>query len=270
MTTFKREADMLRPIISNRYKFTSPRTPWEHFYEIQTTKGVADIIFAVFNEDVIGDRKRWGVHPVQSKTAIDVLTLLSATRKQNAAGRKASPSLSTSEVAKKTLTSTSHLSQQLLPKLIEYGWVERTGRGHWQAKHLYACPATSIYAIEVKRTDWQRALSQAASHTRFANKTFLAMDAERLPKSQNRLHVALEHAGVGLFAVSASALKDPLTVLANPTRKSPRNSERSVVSERLLSVRNSEGNSGFWGHVFGRIVTTSSGDDPRKSMLLLK
>ncbi|MGW4909978.1 hypothetical protein [Streptomyces sp. NPDC004270] len=189
--------------------------------------------------------------------------------KQNADGKRESPSLSTTEIASKTLTSASHLSQQLLPKLIEYGWVERLGRGQWQAKHLYQCPATSIYAIEVKRSDWQRALSQAASHTNFANKTFLAMDAERLPKSHDALRAALDHAGVGLFSVSADALKDPLTVIANPTRKSPRNSERSVMSERLLAVRSSGGNSGFWGHVFGRIVTTSSGDDPRKSTLLL-
>ncbi|MCX4726973.1 hypothetical protein [Streptomyces sp. NBC_01306] len=269
MTTFKREADMLHPITTSRYKFTSPRTPWEHFYEIQTPKGVADIIFAVFDKGVVDDRKRWGVHPIQSKSAIDVLSLLTATKKKNEAGKPAPSSLSTSEVAQKTLTSASHLSQQLFPKLIEYGWVERTGRGQWQAKHLYECPATSIYAIEVKRTDWQRALSQAASHTKFTNKTFLALDSERLPKAQSALRVALEHAGVGLFAVSANELEDPLTVIANPPRKSPRNSERSVVSERLLAVRNSGGNSGFWGHVFGRIVTTSSGDDPRKSMLLL-
>ncbi|MEV0740302.1 hypothetical protein AB0I51_31210 [Streptomyces sp. NPDC050549] len=269
MTTFEREADMLRPIISSRYEFTSRRTPWEHFYEIQTQKGVADIIFAVFDKRTVEDRKRRGVHPIQSKSAIDVISLLSDAQKQNAAGKPTPPSLPTSDIASKTLTSTSHLSQQLLPKLIEYGWVERVGRGQWHAKHYYKCPTTSIYAIEVKRSDWQRALSQAASHTKFANKTFLAMDAERLPRSQNMLRTALDHAGVGLLSVSADALNSPLTVVANPARKSPRNSERSVVSERILAVRDSGGNSGFWGHVFGRLVTTSSGDDPRRSALLL-
>lgn len=269
MTTFKREADMLRPLTESRHKFTSSRTPWEYFYEIQTPKGVADLIFAVFNTRVIADRKKWGVHPIQSKSAIDVASFLTATRQQCEDGSRPSPVATTSEIASSTLNSTSHLAQQLMPMLIEYGWVERVARGQWQSKHVYQCPTTSLYAMEVKRTDWQRALGQATSHTRFANKTFLAMDAERLPKRRDTLLAALGHAGIGLLSVSADPLKEPVTVIANPSRKSPRNNERFVVAERVLAVRGSGGNSGFWGHVFGRLITTSSGDDPRKSTLLL-
>lgn len=269
MTKFKREADMLRPLTENRYKFTSPRTPWEHFYEIQTPKGVADLIFAVFNRQVIEERKRWGLHPIQSKSAIDIASFLTSTQHKCEVGNRSSPAATTSEIAASTLTSPSHITQQLMPMLMEYGWVERAGRGQWKSKHVYQCPTTSLYAIEVKRTDWQRALGQASSHARFANKTFLAMDSERLPKTQDTLRAALEHAGIGLLSVSADPFKEPLTVVANPSRKSPKNNERFVVAERVLAVRGSGGNSGFWGHVFGKLITTSSGDDPRKSTLLL-
>ncbi len=269
MTKFKREADMLRPLTESRHKFTSPRTPWEYFYEIQTPKGVADLIFAVFNKQVIEDRKKWGLHPIQSKSAIDIASSLTAAQQQCEAGSRPSPIVTTSEIASSILTSPSHITQQLMPMLREFGWVERAGRGQWQSKHAYQCPTTSLYAIEVKRTDWQRALAQASSHTRFANKTFLAMDAERLPKSQHTLLAALNHAGMGLLSISADPLTEPLTVIHNPPRKSPRNSERFVVAERVLAVRGSGGNSGFWGHVFGKLITTSSGDDPRKSTLLL-
>lgn len=269
MSTFKREADMLYPLTENRHKFTSPRTRWEYFYEIQTPKGVADFVLAVFNRKVIDDRRNWGVHPIQSKSAIDIVSFLTTVQQNYELGSQASPIATTSEIAYRTLTSASHVTQQLIPMLIEYGWVERTGRGQWRCKHAYQCPTTSIYAIEVKRSDWQRALGQATSHTRFANKTFLAMDSERLPKTRNNLLAALEHAGVGLLSISADPIKEPLTVVANPSRKSPINNERFVVAERVLAVRGSGGNSGFWGHVFGRLLTTSSGEDPRKSALLL-
>ncbi|MEE1667229.1 hypothetical protein RCR19_17055 [Streptomyces sp. WAC07094] len=269
MSTFKREADMLRPLTESRHKFTSPRTPWEYFYEIQTPKGVADLVLAVFNRQVIEDRRKWRVHPIQSKSAIDVIAFLTASHQQWEAGSRTSPAAATSEIATHTLTSTSHLTQQLMPMLIEYGWVERPGRGQWKVRHPYQCPTTSIYAIEVKRSDWQRALGQAIPHANFANKTFLAMDEARLPKVKENLLSALSHAGVGLLSLSADRLKDPLEVIANPSRRSPKSTERFVVAERLLAVRGSGGNSGFWGHVFGRLITTSNGEDPRNSKLLL-
>ncbi|MEU3346271.1 hypothetical protein ABZ723_15050 [Streptomyces sp. NPDC006700] len=209
------------------------------------------------------------MHPIQSKSAIDIVSFLTISHQQWEAKKKPSPTATTSEIATNTLTSTSHLTQQLMPMLIEYGWVERVGRGHWKVRHAYQCPTTSIYAIEVKRSDWQRALGQATPHTKFANKTFLAMDEARLPKAKETLLGALGHAGVGLLSLSADRLKDPLEIIANPSRRSPKSTERFVVAERLLAVRGSGGNSGFWGHVFGKLITTSSGDDPRKSALLL-
>ncbi|MDX2393425.1 Rrf2 family transcriptional regulator [Streptomyces sp. DK15] len=266
MESFIRETDMLEPIISGREAFISQRTAWESFFEIQTPQGVADIIFAVFSARRLRDRESWQVQPIQEKATLDAMLALSEAlvidRNEGAAHRP----LTTSEISEKSFISPSHLRQKVLPHLVDAGWIERSAKAQWIAKHSYECPTTSMYAIEVKRSEWQRALMQAAPHTRFANKTYLAMDSGRLPKSTQILKQALQFAGVGMISVSAEH-QAPLEMVLDPKRKNPATNERSLVAERVLAVRSSGGNAGEFGHVFGRWVTTSSGPDPRKSML---
>ncbi|GGY21732.1 hypothetical protein [Streptomyces tanashiensis] len=263
MESFTREADMLDPIVSGRQKFTSLRTRWESFYEVQTSQGVVDLIFAVFLPTHVNEREIWGVHPIQERSALDALTALS----QKVSEPQGFLTMSTVEIADRVRISPSHLRKKVLPHLVDLGWVERSGKSYWRARHLHKCPTSSIYAIEVKRSEWQRALMQATSHTRFANKTYVAMDASRIPRSPESFEGAMRFTGIGMISVSADDQHPPVSVVIEARKKSPSSVDRLLVAERLLAIRSSGGNAGEISHVFGQWVTTSSGPDPRRSMV---
>ncbi|MGI5327508.1 hypothetical protein [Actinomadura nitritigenes] len=259
MSSFIREADMLRPIVDNVSHFLSKDDKWEHFYEVQSPKGVVDIVLVIFDEHALEQRNVWGVQPVQERSSLEVLVAMSQAQDSSV--------FTTTDLAEKTLYSRSHLRRRILPSLVDLGWVNRINEREWMCTYRYKSPTASINAIEVKRSEWQRGLMQAASYTEFANKAYLAMDVTKIPKNRQSIYRSLRHAGVGLISVANNpGDQDTLAVKLEASERTKWGNARFVVAERVAAIRESGGNAGAWGHVFGRLVSTSSGEDPRNSV----
>jgi hypothetical protein len=263
---FAREADMLAPLAAERAQMT-PRNirGWETYFEVQTLRGVVDILFVVPDANVLATREAFAVPPVtdsaQASTLL-ALTALSSTSPEALSGASLDILASLAPVGRE------HLRRRVLPLLTESGWVTRCNDGTWTIRTGYRIPLKRIVAVEVKRESWRRGLTQAVSHTEFADTTFVALDAAHLPPV-SKVQSAFVHAGVGLVSVER-AFSDDLVrgpnvgVLLAATRQKAQEVARAVVAERVVALREAGAWSGEVGHVFGRHVTTSGGEDPRR------
>jgi hypothetical protein len=256
---------MLAPLAAKRPCLTPRKvTGWETFFEVQTMHGVVDILFVVPSARALARRVAAELPAVTDPAQVAsllALTEVGAVTDSRHTGSRVE------EFASWVPVSRGHLQRHVLPALTETGWVVAGGDGTWPIRRRYEIPLERIVAVEVKRGEWRRALSQATPHTDFADATFVALDAARTP-SLARVTSAFAHAGVGLVTV-ADIPGDDATVLSHvavrlrPGRRRRRGLVRAVVAERVIALRDVGVWSGPVGHVFGRQVTTSSGEDPR-------
>jgi hypothetical protein len=231
----------------------------EAYFEVQTTRGVVDVVLAEFDEQAFQDRKGRGLIPLIGLTEASVVHALAMRR----------ITLTNSHVlANHVGVSAAHLRRAVLPNLRNAGWLRQAGTDEWSLAFPYVSPLKRIIAIEVKRTDWRRALVQAASHVEFADVTYVALDGARGPDT-SVFEDAFVRAGVGLIHVTATrrTIADPLDAnlrkVIAPSRGRRRSIARTVVAERVTALRQSGSRSGELNHVFGRRLTTEWGSDPR-------
>lgn len=264
---FLREADMLMPIIAQRMHLLPQNvTDWETFFEIQTMHGVVDMLFVVPNTDALAKREAVGLPAVTDSAQVATLlglTALGAIHGQACSGASAA------SLASFVPVSSNHLKRRVLPELVSSGWITKLDGDTWVASYEYETPLKQIIAVEVKRSEWRRALSQAIPHTDFADAAFVALDAGRLP-SVTKLKPAFSYAGIGLIAVTSRAdqgsysASPELAIIIRPQYHCQSGLIRAVVAERVAALRAAGIPSGPVGHVFGRFITTSAGStDPR-------
>jgi hypothetical protein len=257
---------MLVPLAVCRAQLAEGEREWETFFEVQTTHGVVDILYVAPDLNVLNDRAQNGVRPVEEVAG--VATLLALTAEGHVRYRDLSQAderylgASSRDLASRVPVTHSHLRRHVLPQLVEAGWATREGRDRWLATMSYAIPMRRIVAVEVKRGEWRRALTQAAPHTAFADSTFVALDAARLPDLQVAAP-AFTFAGVGLAAVAAHDGHDSVQVLLAAGKDRSTRLPRAVVAERVAALRAAGLRSGPVTHVFGRVLTSSVDSDPR-------
>lgn len=253
--TFRREADMLSPLLQGISAAGLPRLG-EPFFEVQTLRGIADVVFAHIDDDVMAYRNSIGLKAVTEISEVRTLRVLGV------AGDSAE-TLPIPAIAAKTGISAGHLRANVLPRLIDSGWLAEHGRG-WQLTATFRSPVRSMVSLEVKRTDWKRALMQANAYTEFSDQSFVAMDHSRL-RDTEVLKPAFDFAGVGLLTIRQSNEGNPVENLLPARRRRPRGFPHAVVAERIGALIEANSRSGYVGPVFGQFLTTTSGLDPRFS-----
>lgn len=254
-SSFTREADMLVPLLAGVGQSFVTRLG-EPFFEVQTMRGIADLVFANIDNDVISRRLEAQLSPVTE--IAEVATLL--TLGPRVPGGVAE-SFQTKEISERTNLSANHLRSAILPRLTEKGWISPKGRG-WMLTAEFKPPVRSMTAVEVKRYEWRRALSQAVSYSEFSDAAYVAMDHSRI-KNNRLLQPAFEFTGIGLLTVRPGMEQGAVERIFTARRKRPRGLPHAVVAERIAALIESQRRSGEVGLVFGKFLTTSSGPDPR-------
>jgi hypothetical protein len=257
---FVREADMLEPLLDGISGALLTRLG-DPFFEVQAMRGVVDLLFVEVDEQVVAARRTDQLPALTEVSAVS--TLLALTQLGALAGRD--EAVEARDIAPKTSLSPGHLRRHVLPRLAETGWISRQGTG-WVARRHYQPPARGMVAVEVKRSDWRRALTQAVAYAEFANASYVALDRSRV-KDIRPLTQAFEFAGVGLLTVSSEphveGAEDTVTQPIAARRKRRRVLPHAVVAERIAALAAAGRRTGEVGDVFGRFLTTTSGADPR-------
>lgn len=261
---------MLAPLVAHQRRFirrTADTQPLEPFFEVQTLRGVADVIFAELDETILLGRKQLGVTSQVDISRVAVLhAYASATRR----AKRFIASLGIHDISNAVGVSVAHLRRDVLPALSAAGWLQRTGRDAWTLAHPYVIPAKRLVAVEVKRSNWRRALSQASSHVDFADSTYVALDTIHIPQNTH-WKSAFEYAGVGFIGIQATIATKTVPTSATVRRiisalpRRPRGLARAVVAERIANLAQEGASSGDLTHVFGQQISTAWGADPRRA-----
>ena len=260
---FAREADMLPPLVRARRLVLGGRVDGDVYFEVQTLRGVADLLVVVPNVDVLAQRWSLGLRPVVDGARVSVLKALT---RLGALEGSVVGGVSATAISEHVGISGGHVRGVIMPGLADDGWVVQTANT-WRAVVPYEQPMRRIVAVEVKRDKWRQALSQASHHTSFADATYVALDAARAIDLAG-LAEPFRLAGVGLVTVRRGAEPEVQRSLPASQRR-PRGLPRAVVAERVAALLASGVRSGPVLHVFGKHLTTSSGEDPRRSLTLL-
>jgi len=247
---------MLEPLLDG-IPTVMPGGMGEPFFEVQTLRGVVDLLYARVSKQVIHTRAR---HQLPALIEIPAVAVMLALTELGAIEGNGDPAQA-SGIAPRSSVSAGHLRRTILPKLVESGWVRAEGKG-WIACQAYQVPVSAMTAVEIKRGDWRRALSQAIAHRDFAD-TYVALDRGRFTRPGSAAQ-AFEYTGVGLLTVDADDAVDTRVKRIIHARRIRRQVlPRAVVAERVVALIEAGRRSGDVPPVFGRYLTTTSGTDPR-------
>ena len=118
--------------------------------------------------------------------------------------------------------------REILDPLVRRGVLEET-KGGWRRIKSLSPLHSRLIAIELKLTDWRKALAQARSYTLFADFAYVALPAARITTAA--LAAFAEQREVGLLAVGAG-----VEVVARPCRQRYHDQVlRQLVMERLVA-----------------------------------
>lgn len=244
---WSRESDMLPAVLGHRKSLVAG-AGWHPFFEVAgPLGGIVDLLWVRFSRAVLSSR-------TEAQTALD-LTSIRALEALTAG-------VPGDSLATYTGVSSGHLSQNVLPKLLEAGWVARDARS-WVCLRPYRSPATAVVAVELKRDDWRTALKQAARHRAAADESWVVLDARRVNAAASAVQ-PFAHAGVGLAALSlceaaAAERSSQLRIIHTPSGlgNSPNSAGRAFFGEQCLAMWQLGSRSGPERKVFGRSPVAS-------------
>lgn len=216
-------------------------------FEVPCTAGIPDLVLLELDHDAVAAR----VGTTAITDPVDVRAMLAL---------QGSPqkSFTARDLATTTIVSADHLRRIVLPRLIEGGHIERTSGG-WRTNYAFKSLARRIVSIEAKIRNWRGGLGQAIRHTTAADESWLVLDASRSRVASERTEWFAAY-GVGLATLSTSG---ELTTLMAPKINQTRQPHRELLVERAVQLHLGGLVSGPIPRVFGSILTTSIGDDPR-------
>lgn len=180
--SWDRESDML-PAVLTHQGLLAPGTTWRTFYEVAGPRGgIVDVIWVRFSRAALASR------PPAASAALDLTSIRAL--------QALSAGVSGAELAACIGVSRGHLSQSVLRRLSETGWLERAGRT-WVLTGPYRPTVTAVVTAELKRGDWRTALKQAGRHRAAVDASWVVMDATRSGPARAAA-APFAHAGVGL------------------------------------------------------------------------
>jgi hypothetical protein len=218
------------------------------FFEVWAASGTPDIVFVEFDQLELDRRGELGLAAVTGYSEVAILVAL-----------RAAP-LTVWELADRVSMTPAHLRRTILPSLAERSWVIQSTDRRWRTPEPLLPVARWILAIEAKRRDWARALAQADRYRRFANRAVVVVDAAM--STESALGRVRPQGEIGLAVVARDSGR--VTPLLLPPWRPPRSRlEFTLVAEQVLSMREAGARSGPILPVFGRVLTATTGPDPR-------
>ena len=161
------------------------------FFEVAAAEGVPDMLIVEFDQDAIQRRVAAGLGAVIATTTARALWALTER------------ALTVDELAETLTMTPAHVQRGILPQLADAGLASRDVDGRWAGADGLAPLVRSVVAVEAKLSDWRGGFKQARRYTRFANQTYMALDARRA-RPARRYAGDMAEAGVGLATVDAS------------------------------------------------------------------
>lgn len=241
---FRFEAQML-PVVAGSAGDLLKRRRADQFtalYEVPTATGVPDLVLVRFNAGVIDRREADGLGPVTDATECAVLSAL-----------RAGPSTA-AETASAVGMTVRHVAGTVLPGLADRGFVSATC-GVWSCNRGLRAVTDGIVAVEAKRSQWQRASSQARRYCNFANESFVVIDAlHRRRVEPWAARLAASGIGVAVAGVDGS-----VDVIARSGWAQPRARWHALLAgERAWDLHRRNLTSGPTFPVFGRTLTEAA------------
>lgn len=260
---FRREADMLLPL-QQHLDVVVPGTvdpssvaAWQVLFEVPTASGVVDVLYVAFDDHVVTSRREANHAPIIEWHELRVFAAL-----QSSAGR----AVPLAELALRVGMTRSGLRRGALSRLAASGHVDVTDRESVMPTWSYQPPARTLVAVEAKLRDWRRATSQARRYTSFADQSFIAVESNVAARALEQRKI-IASSGVGILAVDSSSRR-VRTLVTAPVHL-PKILHRMFAAEQALWVTWEGRVSGPVPLVYGRLLTTSEGTDPRFGLLQL-
>lgn len=240
---------MLRPIAARSREFVPPRfrrKRLEVFYEVYVAAGIVDVLVALLDSRELRRRERFGLSPIAEYASAAVLNVLT------------DRSMTTADISTITSISRDHLHRYVLPRLVEGGYIHRRS-DCWEAVRSIRPVVSGLVAIEVKRTAFVRAVSQALRYRRFANAVFVVMPDSVASRTPQRHHTVQR---VGLAFLKPGT--GELSIVRKPKWRRPLSeAEFFLAGERIWTLMLAGARSGPVAEVFGSLHLASEGSDPR-------
>jgi predicted transcriptional regulator len=176
------------------------------FPELSVDNGITDIVLFVIREKFF-----------QQRIKADILT----GRSSQTAALLIAPLYQNKVLEENVLHRYSNLPyytfKAMIKHLLSTGAVIRTKpKNTYRISSFMQMALENCIAVEAKVKDWRGGLYQATRHTRFANKTFLAIDSRYIHRPQK--HIKLFHANrVGLIEVNLETKK--CKIIVAPVKK---------------------------------------------------
>lgn len=249
MSGFAAEADMLGPIAAAVGDLAGTGSA-AVFFEVQSAAGIPDVVAAVFDQQALDERAEVGF--VTGSASVAALLALSD-------ARAAHQTLDARRAAAATGLSAAYVRSRILPGLVARGLAVMTAPGRWTAARPYRSPVRTLVTVEAKLSDWRQGLGQASRHAAGADAAWLVLDGTRTRPAVKRADW-FRVSGVGLAGLDADGTLRPLLL---PDGARILRARRELLAERLAELHCSGAVSGPVGPVFGRMLTCSTGADPR-------
>ena len=183
---------MTTPAISALEALTE-RRGFNVFLEYESTNGVADIVLAQFDDSAVRLRAG-GVLSGTYCDRVDIAVLLGLEEE-----REQTPE----DIAQSSALSTSTVTSRLR-SLAARGVATRTESHRWLRCGPFPCRLAEAIAVELKLSDWRRALDQAARYRAFADRTVVVI-SDRHRRAASKKADAFAFNRVGLMALSVWA-----------------------------------------------------------------
>ena len=255
--SFRREADMLSPlqeyatVVVPGDVDSSDDVDWRVLFEVPTVNGVVDVLYAAFDEQAVNYRRQAGLAPIIQWHELLVFAALQLSARRP---------IILADLALRVGMTPTGLRRGALSRLAASGHIELVDGDSVISKWSYRLPTRALIAVEAKRLDWRRAVSQARRYTSFADRTFIAIEPTAAVRAQKQRKI-IESSGIGILSVDPGTRQ--VHRLMQAPIHSPATLHRMFAAEQSLEVAWDGRVSGPVLPVFGRSLTTSEGVDPR-------
>lgn len=191
---------------------------WNSFLEFEAPQGVPDVVFARLAPEAIAARRKTPLaRPLISSREAAVVFALDTRRPKT---------LTQVSVRARMSEATTRATLRLL---LAADAVETNGAS-WRLSAAYPSPLLEAVAVELKLSDWRRALGQAVRYNGFADRSFVVVSEAHAAPAAARANAFRLHC-VGLASLSPWG---EIAFLTRPRRRSPRDAvARFVAGERL-------------------------------------
>jgi len=220
---FAREESMMDPVLNlAARRWGSKDYEWVLLREQQAETSIPDVVVARVAIGALHQRSADGhLRPLNRS---ELLTLRSLAR--------------TKAATLTTVSRRSYLGEEsaarILRRLEREGRVDRSATGSWIRTGPLPCIVTHAVSLEVKRSDWRKALFQARGYRAFANEAYVVFDGAFEARFRRRVG-AYAHYGIGLIAMDAATLRTTSLLPAQASR--PRDPlAAALFGERVLGA----------------------------------